>query len=73
MGIKYTLNVLNLDTNLMVDVIHTGSISEPDAINEASQIVDTAKAKGLNLCVVIRRTLNKKRIGMVTPDEITLD
>ena len=69
----YTLEVYIFATTLLVEQIHTAGMYERDAINQASNIVDTAKKMGKTLEVLINRKGYKKRVALVTPDEIILD
>lgn len=70
---KYTLYVYRFATGIVIDEIHTESMLEPGAINQASSIVDAAKKKDKLVEVVIKRVGYKKRVALVTPDQIILD
>lgn len=68
--LEYTLHIYGFATAIKIDEIHTEGMFKHDVLNRALQIVDTAKAKGQLLEIIINRLEDKKMIGKVTPDEI---
>lgn len=69
---EYTLHIYGFATAIKIDEIRTEGMFKQDVLNQALQIVDTAKAKGEFLEVIINRAEDKKMIGKVTPDEISI-